>query len=153
MALHSAGILLHRGRGRATEVFLVHPGGPFWKNRDEGVWSVPKGLADPGEDMLAAARREFREETGAALSGRFDALGEFRLPSGKRLHVWTLEGDLDPAKLKSNLFEMEWPPHSGKMRSFREADRGGWFARAEAKKKITKGQIQVLEKFFETLRP
>ncbi len=144
----SAGILLHRRRGGAAEVFLVHPGGPFWAKKDDAAWSLPKGLIDPDEDPLAAARREFREETGFDLDGDFHDLGTFKLPSGKKLHVFALEGDCDPAALQSNSFELEWPPRSGRMQSFPEIDRGAWFDRDAALAKITKGQRPVLQAFF-----
>jgi predicted NUDIX family NTP pyrophosphohydrolase len=150
MAAVSAGILLYRRGAAGPEVFLVHPGGPFWAKKDEAAWSVPKGLVDPGEEELACALREFREETGfdpgPSASGR--DLGSFRQPSGKRLHVWALQGDCDPQALHSNLFEMEWPPGSGRRASFPEVDRGAWFGRSEALRRIAKGQIPVLDKFY-----
>jgi predicted NUDIX family NTP pyrophosphohydrolase len=150
MPVVSAGLLLYRRRGSRTEVFLVHPGGPYWAKKDEAAWSVPKGLADPGEDELACARREFREETGfdPDNEGAEHDLGVFPQPSGKRLHIWALEGDCDPGKLVSNLFEMEWPPKSGRTRRFPEVDRGGWFERAEALLRIAGGQRAILEKFY-----
>lgn len=129
-------------------MFLIHPGGPYWAKRDEGAWSVPKGIIDPGENHLLAARREFREETGFDVDGDFHALGTFRQPSGKRLHVWALEGDCDPSKLTSNIFQTTWPPKSGSMQSFPEVDRGAWFARSEAEVKILKGQKSILDVFF-----
>lgn len=144
----SAGILLYRRRRATLEVFLVHPGGPFWARKDEAAWSLPKGLIDPDEDPLAAARREFREETGFDAKGDFADLGTFKLLGGKNLHVFALEGHCDPARLRSNHFEIEWPPKSGQLQSFPEADRGGWFAPEAALKKITKGQRKVLEAFF-----
>lgn len=144
----SAGILLFRHRQGALEIFLVHPGGPFWARKDLGAWSVPKGLVDPGEDQLAAARREVREETGLDVDGQFHDLDEFRLPSGKRLHIWAIEKDCDPESLTSNLFEMIWPPKSGQVRRFPEVDRGAWHNRTEAMRKIHKGQRVILEKFF-----
>jgi len=149
----SAGVLLYRRRGTRTEVFLVHPGGPFWARKDEGAWSVPKGLVDPDEEELAGARREFTEETGfdAGGTGTEHDLGSFRQPSGKRVHVWAIEGDCDPAQLESNLFEMEWPPKSGRTASFPEVDRGGWFERAAALLKIVSGQRPILEKFYAEL--
>jgi len=146
MPVVSAGILLHRGGRR--EVFLVHPGGPYWARKDEGAWSIPKGLVGEGEDELACARREFHEETGFAAPGPAQALGTFRLPSGKRLKVWAVEGDCAAAALKSNLFEMEWPPHSAKRARFPEADRGGWFDKETALVKIVKGQRPAIEAFF-----
>ena len=149
----SAGVLLYRRRGARLEVFLVHPGGPYWARKDDGAWSVPKGLVDPHEDELVGARREFREETGfdAGGSGSEHDLGTFRQPSGKGLHVWAIEGDCDPAELESNSFEMEWPPKSGRTAHFPEVDRGGWFGRPDALVKITKGQRAVLEKFYASL--
>ena len=146
----SAGILLYRRAASGLQVFLVHPGGPLWARKDEGAWSVPKGLVNEAEDELACARREFTEETGFAVSpgGPEHDLGSFRLPSGKRLHVWAVEGDCDPAALRSNLFEMRWPPHSGRTAQFPEVDRGGWFGRAEALRKIAACQRPVLVKLF-----
>lgn len=153
MPQHSAGILLYRRRARAVEVFMVHPGGPFWAKKDDGAWSLPKGLIDPDEDALLAARREFREETGFAVEGDFVELGMFKLSGGKRLQVWAVEGDCDPARLTSNRFEMEWPPRSGRRQSFAEVDRGAWFDRETALVKATKGQKPVLEAFFLGLKP
>ncbi len=146
----SAGVLLYRRRGASLEVFLVHPGGPYWAKKDDGAWSVPKGLVDVDEEELACARREFKEETGfdAPVEGPVHDLGTFRQPSGKRLHVWAIEGDCDAAALRSNLFEMEWPPKSGRTARFPEVDRGGWFDRAQASRKIASGQRPILEKFY-----
>ena len=144
----SAGIALYRRRRGAIEVLLIHPGGPYWARRDEGAWSVPKGLVDAGEDAFVCARREFREETGFAIDDDGFDLGLFPQPSGKRLHVWAVEGDWDPEKLKSNLFEMEWPPRSGRMQRFPEADRAAWFAPDEAQTKIVKGQRAMLEALY-----
>ena len=145
----SAGILLYRRANSGTEVFLVHPGGPYWAAKDEGAWSIPKGLVGAGEQELECARREFREETGLdAPGGSERPLGGFRLPSGKRLEVWAVEGDCDPAALRSNLFEMEWPPRSGRTAQFPEVDRGGWFDQPAALRKIAPGQRLVLEKFY-----
>jgi predicted NUDIX family NTP pyrophosphohydrolase len=150
-AATSAGLLMHRGSGEGVEVFLVHPGGPFWAKKDAGAWSIPKGLADPGEDLLAAARREFHEETGFMAEGDFRPLGAFKQPGGKIVHAWAVEGDCDPAQLVSNAFEMEWPPRSGKRARFPEIDRGGWFGRSEAAIKILRGQQPILLKFFSAL--
>ena len=152
MPATSAGLLLYRRRAAGVQVFLVHPGGPYWANKDDGAWSVPKGLVGPDdEDELACARREFTEETGfdAGGSGSERDLGTFRQPSGKRLHVWAIEGDCNPADLSSNLFEMEWPPKSGRVAQFPEVDRGDWFAEAQALLKIAPGQRPILEKFYE----
>jgi predicted NUDIX family NTP pyrophosphohydrolase len=146
----SAGLLLYRRRDSQLQVLLVHPGGPYWAGKDDGAWSVPKGLVAPGEAELTCARREFREETGFDPDGAGleHDLGVFRQPSGKQVHVWALEGDCDPARLTSNLFEMEWPPKSGRTARFPEVDRGGWFDRAAALQKIVAGQRPVLEKFY-----
>jgi predicted NUDIX family NTP pyrophosphohydrolase len=146
----SAGLLLYRRCASGVEVLLVHPGGPYWASKDEGAWSVPKGLVDPGEDELACARREFKEETGFDANGigREHDLGSFRQPSGKRLRVWAIEGDCNPADLSSNPFEIEWPPKSGRHARFPEVDRGDWFDRAHALLKIAKGQRPILEKFY-----
>lgn len=142
---------MYRGAGEGIEVFLVHPGGPFWAKKDAGAWSIPKGLADNGEDLLTAARREFHEETGFATEGDFHVLGAFKQPGGKIVHAWAFEGQCDPSKLESNLFEMEWPPRSGRRQHFPEIDRAGWFGPAEASKKILRGQQPMLLKLFSTL--
>ena len=147
MPKESAGILLYRVRDGAIEVFLVHPGGPFWKNKDEGAWTIPKGEPDPGEEPLAAAIREFAEETGTALAaaGDFRPLPSIRQAGGKHVQAWAIAGDLDPAALVSNDFEMEWPPRSGKRGRFAEIDRGAWFGLAEARRRINKGQAALLD--------
>jgi len=154
MSRVSAGLLLFRRRSR-TEVFLVHPGGPYWAGKDEGAWSVPKGLVVPGEEEFVCARREFREETGFEPGGvgAETDLGNFRLPSGKRLHVWALEGNCDPAQLRSNYFEMQWPPRSGRIGQFPEVDRGDWFDRTAALRKIAHGQRPILESFYSRFDP
>jgi predicted NUDIX family NTP pyrophosphohydrolase len=144
----SAGLLLFRRRDAAVEIFLVHPGGPFWAKKDEGAWSIPKGLYEDDEDALVAAQREFAEEVGTAIVGDFVALGEFRLPSGKRLSVWAVEGEIDANTITSNLFEMEWPPRSGKRVQFPEVDRAGWFTPDRARVKLTKGQLPMLDAFL-----
>lgn len=148
----SAGILLYRRKGKYFEFFLVHPGGPFWKKKDAGAWTVPKGIIEPGEDPLAAARREFTEETGFSVEGDFVEIGDFKQPGGKHVLVWALEGDCDPAKLASNEFEMEWPPRSGKRQRFPEVDRGGWFNVNDAREKMLIGQRPILDTFFERQR-
>ena len=145
----TAGILMYRRAANGLEVFLVHPGGPFWKNKDAAAWSIPKGLLDEGEDPLACARREFQEETGFAVDGDFVSLGTFGQPSGKEVLAWAVEGDCDATKVKSNLFEMEWPPRSGRMQSFPEVDRGGWFSPDEAGEKMLAGQRPILERLLE----
>jgi predicted NUDIX family NTP pyrophosphohydrolase len=140
----SAGILLFRRRPAGLEVMLVHPGGPFWAKKDEGAWSIPKGLADESEDLLAAAKREFLEETGLPVAGAFLDLGAHKQPSGKTIAAWACEGDFDPATLKSNTFSLEWPPRSGRMAEFPEVDRAAWYAIDEALTKINKGQSPIL---------
>jgi predicted NUDIX family NTP pyrophosphohydrolase len=144
----SAGLLLYRRKAKGFEVFLVHPGGPFWRKKDDGAWTIPKGLIEPDEDPLAAARREFNEETGFEPEGEFNELGAFKQPGGKLVAVWAVEGDCDPAKLTSNEFEMEWPPRSGKRARFPEVDRGGWFSIDEARDKMLIGQRPMLEAFL-----
>jgi predicted NUDIX family NTP pyrophosphohydrolase len=143
----SAGILLFRRRPAGVEVMLVHPGGPFWRNKDDGAWSIPKGLADEGEDLLTAARREFLEETGATVDGGFIELGAHKQPGGKTIVAYGLEGDFDAASLRSNMFSMEWPPRSGKTAEFPEVDRAGWFDLDEALVKVTKGQRPIISAF------
>lgn len=147
MAETSAGILLHRHGPAGREVFLVHPGGPFWAKKDEAGWSIPKGLIDPGEDPDTAARREFAEEVGAVPPGSLTLLGELKLSGSKRLIAYALEGDFDPAALASNSFEMEWPPRSGRRQSFPEVDRAQWFSLAEAATKLHLGQRPLLDLF------
>ena len=143
MAKISAGILLYRRRAGGVEVMLVHPGGPFWAKKDRGSWSIPKGLVDEGEDHLAAAKREFFEETGAPIDGSFVELGAFKA-SGKTIVVFACEGDFDPSSLKSNTFSMEWPPRSGRKAEFPEADKAAWFSLDEALEKATKGQKPIV---------
>ena len=142
--LISAGLLLYR-RGPAPQVFLAHPGGPLWAKKDLGAWTIPKGLALTGEDLLAAARREFAEETGCSVDGDFIALTPLKQPSGKVVHAWAIEGDCDPANLNSNTFSMEWPPRSGRMLEFPEIDRVAWFDLSEARRRILRGQMGFIE--------
>jgi predicted NUDIX family NTP pyrophosphohydrolase len=144
MPKQSAGLLLYREGPRGLEVFLVHPGGPFWAKKDEGAWSIPKGEFDELEDPLAAARREFEEETGFTPVGEPVPLEPLRQAGGKRVHVWALQQDVDPARLRSDTFSMEWPPKSGKYPEFPEVDRGEWFLLAEASRRILKGQAGFL---------
>ena len=144
-AKRSAGLLLYRRRGGNPEVFLVHPGGPFWAKKDAGAWTIPKGEIGEGEDELAAARRETAEETGFEPDGEFVALPPIRQKAGKVVVCWAIEADCDPAKLRSNLFSMEWPPRSGRMADFPEVDRGAWFPLAQARGKILEAQIPLLD--------
>ena len=144
MAKMSAGILLFRRTPAGVEVMLVHPGGPFWAKKDLGAWSIPKGLADEGEDLLTAAKREFLEETGATAEGAFLDLGAHKQPGGKTIVAFALEGEFDPASLKSNTFSLEWPPRSGRTAEFPEVDRAAWHSIDEALDKINKGQRPIL---------
>ncbi len=145
MAKESAGVLLYRLKGGVLEVLLVHPGGPFWAKKDEGAWTIPKGEIEPGEDPRAAAIREFAEETGTTLAGDFRALPPIKQAGGKIVRAWAIAGDLDPATISSNSFEMEWPPRSGRRQSFPEIDRAQWFALDEARARINKGQMVLLD--------
>lgn len=152
MPQRSAGILLYRRRPRsAVEVLLVHPGGPFWAKKDLGAWSIPKGTYEPDEDPLAAARREFAEETGSQIEGDAIALGSFRQSSAKTIDIWAVEGEFDPDSVKSNTFSMEWPPRSGRRREVPEVDRAEWFAPEEAARKLLKGQRPVLDALLRIL--
>lgn len=146
MPVRSAGLLIYRLCDRKLEVLLVHPGGPFWAKKDEGAWSIPKGLIEAGEDELSAAIREAQEELGVEIKGSFVPLGEYRQPGGKVVVVWSVEADvtLDVEKVRSSEFQIEWPPRSGRIQSFPEVDRAGWFAIAEAEIKILKGQAAML---------
>lgn len=141
----SAGILLYRMAENGLEVFLVHPGGPYWAKKDEKAWSVPKGEFETGEDSLDAAKREFKEETGFDITGNFMELTPLRQPSGKVVYVWAVEGNIDATSIKSNMFSMEWPPRSGKEQDFPEVDKGGWFTIAQAQEKLLPGQRGFLE--------
>jgi predicted NUDIX family NTP pyrophosphohydrolase len=145
MPQRSAGIVLYRRPRGRLELLLVHPGGPFWAKKDDGAWSIPKGLIEDGEDPEVAARREFEEETGIAMTAPLTELGAFRQASGKIVVAFAAEGDCDPAAIRSNEFEMEWPPKSGRMAKFPEVDRAGWFAPAAALAKILKGQRPIVE--------
>src|SRR5439155_16653685 len=142
----SAGLLLFRRRGGRLEVFLARPGGPFWANRDAGVWTLPKGVVEPGEDLLAAARREFAEETGVVPAGPFLPLGSVRQKAGKTVHAWAWEGDADPARVTSNSMWVEWPRGSGKRRAFPEIDRCGWFDPAAAREKLNPAQAEFVDR-------
>ncbi len=140
----SAGILLYRKNKNELEVFLVHPGGPFWAKKEIGAWSIPKGEFDDAEDALTAAKRELVEETGISVSGEFIELRPIKLKSGKTVFAWTIEKDADAASIVSNHFEMEWPPHSGNMQSFPEIDKAAWFTIEDAAKKINEMQVGLL---------
>lgn len=146
MAARSAGVIVYRKRSEATQVLLVHPGGPFWSKRDSGAWSIPKGEYSDDEDAEAAARREFTEETGWTIAGELLPLGEIRQKAGKTVTAFASEGDFDTASLTSNRFEMEWPPKSGLVAAFPEVDRAGWFALDEARDKIIEGQRPLLDR-------
>jgi predicted NUDIX family NTP pyrophosphohydrolase len=152
MAKRSAGILAFRRKGRTLELLLVHPGGPFWSKKDEGAWSIPKGLVDGDEDARAAARREFEEETGFRAQEPFLELGSFKQPGGKSVSAWAMEADFDLAGFHSNTFTMEWPPKSGRVAAFPEADRAGWFSAIEAVRKVTRGQIAIIEALLAKLQ-
>jgi predicted NUDIX family NTP pyrophosphohydrolase len=147
----SAGILMFRRRGAAVEVFLVHPGGPFWRNKDAGAWSIPKGEYSEGEDPLNAAKRELREETGIEARGTFLPLGQIKQSSGKLVTAWAVEGDFPAAEIRSNTFSMEWPPKSGRQQEFPEVDRADWFSCDEAKKRIVKGQAGFLDRLAQQI--
>ena len=141
----SAGILLYRLKGKSTEFFLVHPGGPFWKNKDAGAWSIPKGEFTDEEDPLEAAKREFEEETGIQCTGKFIALNPVKQKSGKLVFAWAQAKDIDLSQIKSNTFKLEWPPKSGKMMEVPEIDKGGWFNLTAAKEKIIPSQSAFLD--------
>lgn len=151
MPKRSAGILMYRQREAGPELLLVHPGGPFWAHRDEGAWSIPKGLYEADESAFDAARREFEEETGFPVDGDFIGVGELRLPSGKRLHVWAVEGDLDADRIRSNTFPLEWPRGSGKTIEVPEVDRGAWFTPEEARRRISSGQRPFIDRLIDKL--
>jgi len=151
MSVHSAGILLFRFNKNKLEVFLVHPGGPFWAKKDEGAWSIPKGLFEDGEDPLDATKREFKEETGFEVDGDFIELGELKQPGKKTIHAWALEKDLDVTKIASNTFTLEWPKNSGIVKEYPEIDRGEWFGLDQARKKIAKGQAAFLDRLIEKI--
>jgi predicted NUDIX family NTP pyrophosphohydrolase len=154
MAKQSAGILLYRFSMDQLQVFLVHPGGPFFKNKDIGTWSIPKGEFLDDEEALTAAKREFKEETGQPINGNFIPLEPIIQKSGKKVYAWTVEGDIDHETIFSNTFEIEWPPRSGKQQAFPEVDRAGWFDLETAKVKIIAAQVGLignLEQILNTL--
>ena len=147
----SAGLLMFRRRAGALEVLLAHPGGPLWANKDAEAWTIPKGEIAEGEDPLTAARREFEEETGIQPEGVFYPLGSVRQKSGKIVHAWAFEGDADPDVLRSNSFQMQWPPGSGQLRSFPEVDRVQWFSLDEARRRINPAQAGLIDALESTL--
>ena len=146
MGVHSYGILLFQRTEGGLRILLAHPGGPFWAGKDDGAWSIPKGLPEEGETALETARREFREETGFKVEGRFIPLGELKQPGGKTIHAWALEHDLDVTRIRSNTFSLEWPRLSGNVREYPEIDEGRWFSLEEARQKITAGQAGFLDR-------
>jgi predicted NUDIX family NTP pyrophosphohydrolase len=142
----SAGLLMYRWSDGVLEVFLVHPGGPFWAKKDEGAWSIPKGLVGEDEDKLEAAKREFAEETSFLPSGPWIDLGEIRQKSGKNVYGWAFEGNCNSARVKSNTFTLEWPPKSGQMKQFPEIDKGAFFSLPDALRKINQNQAEFLKR-------
>ena len=147
----SAGLLLYRKRDVRVEVLLVHPGGPLWRNKDAGAWSIPKGEYGPEEEALAAARREFEEETGLQPEGPFQELRPVKLRSGKIVRAWAVGGDCDPGAIRSNTVKMEWPPRSGRLIEFPEVDRAAFFTIAEARIKLNPGQVPLLDDLLSRL--
>jgi len=142
---------MYRRRDHRLEVFLVHPGGPFWAKKDLGSWTIPKGEYREGEDPFQAAQREFQEETGFRAEGGFIALGDLKQPSGKVLTAWAFEGDCDPGQLKSNTFSLEWPPRSGRQAEFPEIDRGAWLPIEAAREKLLPGQRPLLDRLLQKI--
>ena len=151
MSVRSAGILLYRRHAGELQVFLAHPGGPYWARKDLGAWTIPKGEYPPEEDPLHAAQREFLEETGFTVNGPFMPLTPVRQANGKLVAAWACAGELDPSQLRSNLFTLEWPPRSGQMQQFPEVDRGEWFSLAQARLKINAGQAPLLDQLLAAL--
>jgi len=149
MPKRSAGILMYRRGAQGLEVLLVHPGGPFWARKDLGAWSIPKGEYSEGDEPLVTAMREFEEETGTALHGELRPLGELTQPGRKIVTAFAVEGDFDPATLKSNTFELEWPPKSGRKATFPEVDRAEWFSLDMAREKILSGQREFITRLLE----
>ncbi|MBZ9736802.1 MULTISPECIES: NUDIX domain-containing protein [unclassified Mesorhizobium] len=149
MPQKSAGLLIHRRTAGVFEFLLVHPGGPFWARKDEGAWTIPKGLIGDNEDELEAAKREAEEELGVTVDGDFRPLGSYKQPGGKIIIAWSVDADIDADAVRSNMFTMEWPPKSGTMKAFPEVDKAGWFSLPEAGVKILKGQRPMLDDFLE----
>jgi predicted NUDIX family NTP pyrophosphohydrolase len=152
MAKQSAGILVFRKKNNRLEVFLVHPGGPFWIKKDLGAWSIPKGEIEEGEDPMNVAIREFNEETGQEMNGEFMALQAVKQKGGKTVIAWAIEGEVNEEKIISNTFEIEWPPKSGKMKSFPEIDKAEWFSIPAAKEKINPAQINFIDELTTILK-
>lgn len=151
MPKQSAGLLIYRRREVGVEVFLVHPGGPFWQHKDHGAWSIPKGEFSAGEDPLEVAKREFHEETGFEAHGEFLPMKPLKQPSGKVVHAWLVEGDFDPREVRSNTFQLEWPRGSGKVSEVPEVDRAEWFTLDEARTRILRGQLALLDALEKSL--
>lgn len=151
MPKQSAGLLVYRLRDRALEVFLVHPGGPFWAKKDAGAWSIPKGEFTAGEDALAAARREFQEETGVSVDGPFASLGSVQQAGGKTIHAFATAAEIDADTIVSNTFQLEWPPRSGRFAEFPEVDRGAWFSPEAAAEKINPAQAELIARLRSAL--
>ena len=151
MGVYSSGVKLYRFVNGELQVMLIHPGGPFWAKKDEGVWSIPKGIVEAGEDPRDAAKREFQEETGFIVDGGLIDLGEIKQPSRKIVRVFAVEQDIDISGIESNLFSLEWPPKSGNIHEFPEVDRGGWFDVRDARIKLQKGQVGFLDRLMEKL--
>jgi len=152
MSRQSAGILLYHKKNNTIEVFLCHPGGPFYKNKEAGAWTIPKGEFNEDEDPLTAAKREFKEETGQEINGKFEPLTPVKYKNGKIVYSWFVEGDIDANSVRSNLFQLEWPPKSGKYIDVPEVDRGEWFYIKEAKEKILPVLIPILDEFVQKLK-
>jgi len=152
MAKQSAGVLLFRMKREQLEVFLVHPGGPFWIKKDAGAWSIPKGEIETGEEALQVAIREFKEETGQEIEGSFSELQPVKQKAGKIIKAWAVEGDIDENTIVSNTFEIEWPPGSGKKKIFPEVDKAQWFSLTEASEKINPGQLPLIEELQQIIR-
>jgi len=152
VAKTSAGLLMYRVRGGTIEVLLVHPGGPFWRKKDEGAWSIPKGEVESGEEWLATARREFHEELGIEAAGNFVPLTPVRQKGGKVVYAWAFEGDCDPAAIRSNTFTMEWPPKSGCPMEFPEVDKAAFFDLDAARRKINPAQTALLDQLDRLLK-
>ncbi len=149
----SAGLLMYRLHKGRLELLLAHPGGPFFRNKDEGAWTIPKGEVEPGEELLEAAKREFTEETGVIPTGPFKALTPVKQKGGKIVHAWAFEGDCDPGAIVSNTFSMEWPPRSGRQMEFAEIDRAEFFGISEARRKIISAQIPLLDELLRVMEP